>query len=135
MATLIEIDQSAAGSAGAAAGGPRPPLLGRGRAELEGLCGDLGAPSFRGRQLAAWLYQKGARDFDAMTDLPRALRERLAQDYSVGRAAVAAAQEARDGTTKLLLELLDGKQIETVMLPYPNRTSVCISSQVGCPVG
>jgi 23S rRNA (adenine2503-C2)-methyltransferase len=70
-----------------------------------------------------------------MTDLPRPLREALAREYDVGRATVTTMQSATDGTTKLLLHLRDGKPIETVLLPYADRTSVCISSQVGCPVG
>jgi 23S rRNA (adenine2503-C2)-methyltransferase len=70
-----------------------------------------------------------------MTDQPAVLRERLAERFDVGRSAVVAQQVSRDGTAKLLLRYADGKEIETVVLPYPDRTSVCISSQVGCPVG
>lgn len=110
-------------------------LLGRDSAELAALLKALGQPEYRGRQIARWIYARGARDFTAMTDLPAALRTELAARAEVGRAPIAAAQRATDGTTKLLLELRDGQQIETVMLPYADRTSVCISSQVGCPVG
>jgi 23S rRNA (adenine2503-C2)-methyltransferase len=70
-----------------------------------------------------------------MTDLPAALRARLAAEAAVGRSEVETAQRAADGTTKLLLRLADGRKIETVLLPYEERNSVCISSQVGCPVG
>jgi 23S rRNA (adenine2503-C2)-methyltransferase len=114
---------------------PRPPLLGRDRAELEALMRELGEPAYRGRQIAQWLYRRGARSFEEMSDLPAGLRARLAEVAAVGRAAVAQAQVSRDGTTKLLLEEPDGRRIETVLLPYEGRTSVCISSQVGCPVG
>jgi 23S rRNA (adenine2503-C2)-methyltransferase len=135
MATLIEITSNLEAARESVAPAPRPALLGSTRAELEALCTSRSIPTFRGRQLAQWLYRKGARTYDAMTDLPRALREELARDYEIGRSAVALTQAAADGTTKLLLELRDKKQIETVLLPYPERTSVCISSQVGCPVG
>jgi 23S rRNA (adenine2503-C2)-methyltransferase len=135
MATLIDIT-SALESIPERAGPAVPPvLLGSTRAELETLCTARAIPAFRGRQLAQWLYRKGARDYDAMTDLPRALREELARAHAIGRSVVATTQTATDGTTKLLLELQDRKRIETVLLPYADRTSVCISSQVGCPVG
>lgn len=133
MAALIEVTPDLESLPERAA--PAPALLGSTRVELEALCAARSIPSFRGRQLAQWLYRKGAREYDAMTDLPRALRDELARDYRIGRALVTATQAAADGTTKLLLELSDGKRIETVLLPYPDRTSVCISSQVGCPVG
>jgi 23S rRNA (adenine2503-C2)-methyltransferase len=113
----------------------KPVLLGMGSDELAAFARALGQPSFRGRQLARWIYVRGAREFAAMTDLPAALRDAMAARAEVGRSPVAAAQRATDGTTKLLLELGDGRRIETVMLPYADRTSVCISSQVGCPVG
>jgi 23S rRNA (adenine2503-C2)-methyltransferase len=81
------------------------------------------------------MYQCGARDFATMSDLPNELRARLAREFWVGRSEVAESQAARDGTVKMLLELADERRIETVLLPYGDRTSVCISSQVGCPVG
>jgi 23S rRNA (adenine2503-C2)-methyltransferase len=114
---------------------PLPALLGRSRAELEALAAELGQPAYRGRQLARWLYQRGARSFDAMTDLPAGFRARLSESFSVGRSETARRQASRDGTVKLLLRFPDGREIETVVLPYADRTSVCISTQVGCPVG
>lgn len=116
-------------------GGARAPLLGRTRAELQTFAAELCQPAYRGRQLAAWLYARGARSFAEMTDLPAPLRERLEESACVGRSEIVGRQEARDGTRKLLLRYPDGKEIETVVLPYEDRTSVCISSQVGCPVG
>ena len=114
---------------------PRPAVLGRTTAELVDLAATLGQPAFRGRQLAEWLYRTGVRSFDAMTNLPAALRSRLAAEYDLGRAAIATEQVSWDGTRKLLLELADGARIETVALPYPDRVSVCVSSQTGCAVG
>lgn len=110
-------------------------LVGCTSAELADFAASVGQPGYRGRQLARWIYQRGARSFAEMTDLPAALRSRLEQTAEVGRAEIAREQRASDGTVKLLLRLRDGREIETVMLPYEDRTSVCISSQVGCPVG
>lgn len=111
------------------------PLVGKTRPELEAIVESLGQPRYRGRQLAAWIYRKGARSFDEMTDLPADFRRGLAERFRVGRAEVLRRQASRDGTLKLLLVLPDNRSIETVMLPYEDRTSVCVSSQVGCPVG
>src|SRR5438067_526283 len=108
----------------------KAPLVGKTRAELEALAVELGEPAYRGRQLSRWLYERGARSFDEMTDLPSAFRRRLGEVAVPGRARAARRQESRDGTVKLLLQLQDGKEIEAVMLPYADRTSVCISSQV-----
>lgn len=110
-------------------------LVGKNRAEVEELAVELGQPAYRGRQLARWLYERGARAFEEMTDLPAAFRERLRDRFTPGRSEIARRQQSSDGTVKLLLRLADGKEIESVLLPYPDRTSVCISSQVGCPVG
>ncbi len=112
-----------------------PVLCGRNRRELETWLVGLKEPAYRGRQIAAWIYQRGARAFAEMTDLPAALRARLRESAVLGRAEVEARQRAVDGTVKLLLRFVDGRAVETVLLPYEDRTSVCISSQVGCPVG
>jgi 23S rRNA (adenine2503-C2)-methyltransferase len=113
----------------------RPVLLGQTSDELATLMTGWGEPAYRGRQIARWIYQRGAREFAQMTDLPAGLRARLAAEAIVGRSEVETSQRATDGTTKLLLRLHDDRKIETVLLPYPDRVSVCISSQVGCPVG
>jgi 23S rRNA (adenine2503-C2)-methyltransferase len=110
-------------------------LLGRDRAELEALAAALGQPAYRGRQLAHWLYAVGATRFDAMTDLPAAFRQRLAAEFEIGAAAIVARQGSADGAVKLLLELADGARVETVALPWPDRLSVCVSSQTGCAIG
>lgn len=113
----------------------RTRLVGMERKELDELVRSLGEPAYRGKQIARWIYARGARRFEEMSDLPAALRARLAEAAEVGRGEVALRQEAADGTVKLLLALSDDRRIETVVLPYEERTSVCISSQVGCPVG
>ena len=110
-------------------------LLGMDRAALAEFTAGLGQPAYRAGQLARWIYTRGARSFAEMTDLPATLRARLEETAGVGRSEVASSQRSGDGTTKLLLRFPDGREVETVVLPYADRTSVCISSQVGCPVG
>ncbi len=96
---------------------------------------ELPGEGYRKRQIAAWLYRKGARDFDEMTDLPRALRRELAQNWRIAEFELIQAFPSADGSVKYLFTLLDGKQTEAVYLPYKDRKTVCLSSQVGCPVG
>ncbi len=107
-------------------------LLGKTTNELEAALREMGEPAFRGRQLAAWIYRRGATSFEAMTDLSHALRERLANAHTLDLPAVAARHASQDGSVKLLLQLHDNERIETVRLPYENRLSVCVSSQAGC---
>lgn len=111
------------------------PLVGLGTQELEEIAKNAGQPAFRGRQLATWLYQRCAEAWSEMTDLPLAFRERLAQEYVVGLPNVAHRSTADDETVKYLLALTDDLTIESVYLPYPERVSVCLSTQVGCPAG
>lgn len=115
--------------------GDRVALLGMDRRALEAWAIGLGEPPFRGRQLARWIYRRGARSFDEMSDLPASLRGRLPSLARLDRAEIRRHQASADGTRKLLLAFPDGREIETVLLPYPDRVSICISSQVGCPVG
>ncbi|MEN6357043.1 MAG: 23S rRNA (adenine(2503)-C(2))-methyltransferase RlmN [Armatimonadota bacterium] len=110
-------------------------LFGLNRAELESYCKQLGHSTFRGRQIADWLYKKGVRHFDEMTNLPAALREQLAGSCTIYRSQILRRSKSPDGTTKFLLKLSDEETIETVLLPYVDRLSVCVSSQVGCSAG
>jgi 23S rRNA (adenine2503-C2)-methyltransferase len=109
-------------------------LLGLNTDELRVLVQEEGEPAYRGKQLAEWIYRRGARTFDDMTNLPRILRARLGGKYAIGHSQVATVQHSRDGTIKLLLEMHDGARVETVGLPYPGF-SCCVSIQVGCPIG
>lgn len=111
------------------------PLLGLSTEELGLLAQQEGQPAYRGNQIASWVYRRGARDFEEMTNLPKDFRARLAADYEVGRALVLTGRKSQDGTTKLLLQLRDGATVETVGLPYEDRFSCCVSTQVGCAVG
>src|SRR4051794_2422246 len=92
----------------------RQTLLGCDTRELEALAEALEEPSYRGRQLAHWLYRRGARTLEEMADLPTTLRERLAETTTVGRSQTIAAQSSADGTMKLLLQQADDRKIETV---------------------
>ncbi len=112
-------------------------LVGLTLEELEAWAAGLGEPRYRGRQLARWIYQRRAETFAAMTDLPQALRERLAAVATLSRLRVVArADAANDQTTKVLLELHDHRTIETVLMRYDDgRRTVCVSTQVGCGMG
>ena len=110
-------------------------LLGLSIEELRLLAVSEGQPEYRGSQLAEWIYRRGARGFDEMSNLPANFRARLSEKYQVDRSRVLAAQKSTDGAVKLLLETGDGASLESVGLPYPDRVSCCVSTQVGCPVG
>ena len=110
-------------------------LLGRSKSELEEWAVAQGQPAFRGRQLHDWLYAKGARDLQGITVLPKAWRASLQDEgVSVGRLHEQERRVAADATTKLLLGTEDGETLETVGIPTDQRLTVCVSSQVGCPM-
>jgi 23S rRNA (adenine2503-C2)-methyltransferase len=111
------------------------PLIGLTTKELETLAQEHGQPAYRGRQIATWIYQRHVASLDAMTDQPRDLRARLAESHVVGLPDVAHKDESPDETIKYLMRQADGQTIESVYLPYPERVSVCLSTQVGCPAG
>ncbi len=95
----------------------------------------LGEPAFRGKQVFSWLH-KGVRSFDEMSNLSKALREKLDNAYYITVPAVERKQiSAQDGTVKYLWKLSDGNCIETVLMQYHHGNTVCISSQVGCRMG
>jgi 23S rRNA (adenine2503-C2)-methyltransferase len=91
-----------------------------------------GQPAYRGRQLAGWLFRRGVVDFDAMSDLPRALRDRLRAECTARLPGLAERRESADGSVKLVLALGDGRRIQTVVMPDDDRLTVCLSTQVGC---
>lgn len=107
-------------------------LLGRSTPELETELKASGESAFRGRQIADWIYRKGARSFDEMSNLSQELRARLSEKYRLDFPEVDSRHASLDGSHKLLLKMDDGERIETVHLPYPDRASVCVSSQAGC---
>lgn len=103
-------------------------------AQLVAYCGELGEKPFRARQLQRWIHQFGAGNFDAMTDLAKSLRSKLATRAMIAAPAVVSDHTASDGTRKWLLDVGQGNAIETVFIPEENRGTLCISTQAGCAV-
>ncbi len=106
--------------------------------DLEGLaawCDRLGEKRFRATQLFRWIHQKGAADFDAMSDLARPLRDKLRGVARVQPLAVLSEHRSADGTIKWLFDVGAGDAVETVFIPEDDRGTLCISSQAGCAVG
>lgn len=104
------------------------------RLQLETYVRDLGAERFRADQLRNAIYERFAISFDEMSTLPARLRERLETGAVICDVETAAERVSRDGTVKYLLELSDRNTVEMVWIPQPGRNTLCISSQVGCPV-
>ena len=103
--------------------------------EMTRLFKDMGQPAFRAKQVYTWLH-RGVRSYEEMTNLPKPLRERLAAEYPIYAPRVVRKQESqRDGTIKYLWQLSDGNCVETVLMRYHYGNTVCISSEVGCPMG
>ena len=100
--------------------------------ELEAALELLGAQRFHARQIYRWMYKRGVCDFEHMTDLPRTLRARLHHDFLVRTPRIVGDQRSVDGTRKLVLELADGRRIESVFIPDTPSMTFCISTQVGC---
>ncbi|MEA2574348.1 MAG: rRNA (adenine2503-C2)-methyltransferase [Chloroflexia bacterium] len=97
---------------------------------------EWGEPAFRAKQVLHWLYKELVTGFDQMTNLPQALRMRLAETYRVGSAELVAQKISTDGwTRKVLLKMKDGSTVESVLMLYYDRATVCVSSQVGCAMG
>lgn len=103
--------------------------------ELEALVVSLGEPPYRARQVWPWLWQKGCRDFAAMTDVSKSLRERLAAEAVIVWPEALRVQESTDGTVKFLLGLADGQAVECVLIPEKDHYTACLSTQVGCAMG
>ncbi len=112
-------------------------LLTYDRPGLEQLMVSLGKKPFQGRQLYAWIYQKGITDFSLMTDLSKQLREQLTDSFTipVPKIVEIASGETEDAAKKFLFELQDGSRVEAVSIPDEDRNTICLSSQVGCAFG
>ena len=96
--------------------------------------GKEGIPPYRAEQIAGWLYGKGVDDIGAMTDLSRELREALARDWEATALEVESLHHSVDGTVKAILKARDGARVESVVIPEEDRTTLCVSTQVGCPL-
>lgn len=114
-------------------------LLGMNEIELQEFMVTNGEKPFRGRQLNQWIYKKEVSSFYEMNDLPKALRQKLDEIAVVSIPRVLKQRVSQDGTRKFLMELADKKRVETVVIPQSRekdtKYSLCISSQVGCPIG
>ncbi|MEL6909976.1 MAG: 23S rRNA (adenine(2503)-C(2))-methyltransferase RlmN [Cyanobacteria bacterium J06629_2] len=108
-------------------------LLGKSLDELTTWVQEQGQPAYRGKQLYQWLYQKGARSLMDISVFPKQWRLEMA-DYPLGRSTIHYRSVAPDQTCKYLLRLADGLIIEAVGIPTKKRLTVCVSSQVGCPM-
>ena len=103
--------------------------------ELTATLKELGQPAFRGKQVYTWLH-KGVRSYEEMSNLPKALRDTLAEKYPINPPEVVRKQESKkDGTIKYLWKLSDGNCVETVLMRYNYGNTVCISTEVGCAMG
>jgi 23S rRNA (adenine2503-C2)-methyltransferase len=106
-----------------------------GTPELAALAVSLGEKPFRGRQIGNWLYRRPVATVEQMLDLPAKFREVLAAGHDVSPIVTATHRRSSDGVDKLLMHNGDGQVYECVLLPYEERVSCCLSSQVGCPMG
>jgi 23S rRNA (adenine2503-C2)-methyltransferase len=100
--------------------------------EIEALVESLGAPRYRGRQIAEWIYRKGAVDVARMTNLPRELREALAERADVDLPELERRTPSQDGSQKLVFRYSDGARVQSVLMPDGDRLTLCVSTQVGC---
>ena len=104
--------------------------------DLEKLLDDLGEKTYKANQLALWIYDKGSTDFTQMTDLSTSLREELDSIAYIDTIKLIKAQTSKiDFSEKFLFELKDGEKIETVLMWEKDRITICVSTQVGCPLG
>ncbi len=110
-------------------------IIGLSKEELIAALENLGEKPFRAKQIWQWIYFKGARTFDEMTNLSKELRQKLNDCFILSRPKIISEQISKDKTHKWLLEFDDGERVETVYIPELDRGAVCISSQVGCAMG
>lgn len=111
------------------------PLTDLSEDELKALVVEHGGKPFQARQLSHWIWKHGAESFGAMRNVPQGLKTSLADSCAPRTTTLTKAERSDDGTEKLLLELRDGETVECVIIPDRARTTLCISTQVGCPVG
>ncbi len=110
-------------------------LLGMRLIELKQVALELGMPAYTGAQIAKWLYEKHVRSIDEMTNISKENRSKLGAQFKVGNLEAASFQKSIDGTIKYLFPTEEGKFVETVYIPDGERSTLCVSSQVGCKMG
>jgi len=102
---------------------------------MEAWLAEQGEPAFRRRQIFQWLYQRRVKDFDAMTDVSKGLRTKLAEHFHLGWMECESAHSSKDGSTKYIFAMGDGRRVETVLMPNNTHYTLCVSTQVGCAMG
>jgi 23S rRNA (adenine2503-C2)-methyltransferase len=107
-------------------------LLGLSREKMEAFCVSLGEKPFRAQQLLKWIHHQGVDDFDAMTNISKALRSRLIECAEVRPPEIVSQHDSADGTRKWAIRIAGGGLVETVLIPDGERGTLCVSSQVGC---
>jgi 23S rRNA (adenine2503-C2)-methyltransferase len=100
--------------------------------QIQELFKTLGEPAFRAKQVWEWLWQKSAASFADMTNLPKALRDKLSEQFSFPSLSVDTIQTSSDGTIKSRFRTHDGHMVEGVLIPTESRMTACVSSQIGC---
>ncbi|RMW98903.1 23S rRNA (adenine(2503)-C(2))-methyltransferase RlmN [Allofranklinella schreckenbergeri] len=110
-------------------------LLGLDHEGLVAFCAALGEKKFRATQLYRWIHQRGVADFEAMSDLAKSLRAKLAECAYIQALPVLTERASRDGTIKWLFDVGEGNAVEAVFIPEKDRATLCISSQAGCAIG
>jgi 23S rRNA (adenine2503-C2)-methyltransferase len=104
-------------------------------AEMEDLAATLGAPRYRGRQLATWIHQKSVASLESMTDLPKDFRRALSEVGEVQVPQIERVTPSQDGSQKLVVRMADGARVQSVLMPDEDRLTLCLSTQVGCGFG
>ncbi len=107
-------------------------LLGMTRAQLESFFTDIRETKFRAQQVMKWIHHQGVRDFQDMTNLGKALRDRLSQSAEITPPIIDSQQDSTDGTRKWAVKVAGGSLVEAVLIPEGDRAPLCVSSQVGC---
>ncbi|MBQ1213645.1 MAG: 23S rRNA (adenine(2503)-C(2))-methyltransferase RlmN [Tidjanibacter sp.] len=110
-------------------------IYGKNIAELKAVAAEAGLPAFAAKQLADWMYKKGATSFDQMTNISLAGRKALAEKFTLGLSAPIHVSESSDGTRKYIYVAEGGQRIESAYIPDGDRATLCISSQKGCKMG
>ncbi len=110
-------------------------LVGMTIAELEKVVAGCGLPKFNAKEIGKWIYQRGAKSIDEMTNISKNGRSKLSENYEIKLFAPDDVNESSDGTKKYLFHALNGKYIETAYIPDEKRKTLCVSSQVGCKMG
>ncbi len=135
-----EKSKIAAGAAGRTPNSEPLDLLGMDEEELVTMCGEMGEPPYRGRQIFSWLYAHGVSEFSRMTNTPKGFRAKLAETARLVVLQLDQESRSADGTEKYVWRLHDGARVESVRIPMRNvngvmRWSLCVSTQVGCAMG